>query len=643
MDLKNQWLKLAGMDYDVRPSTQFNATVEKPSTLKKTNTLNEAKLEEARGNWYLYIDTLGYEQTEAPDPDRPSIGPLPSSKAAARARQLLAHVYGRAETRVDDRGWKTYVNHDQPTSETVETDPSLVYRVSGALQPAHGYWNQISRVGGFGLKNKKTGDMMETPYGVAFDSKEEAEDYLKQNAPRNMKAWKIVNWATECVAFGSSVEGFVLRHKETGETKRPRFITQTTAEEYLNKKVAKEERKNWKIDKFQLTKEDIESVGQPGFVIINKKTNVIKSGPYDTREEADEYIKRSTAGDERSNWKVIAHKALGFGNEPNGNGVSESNEDEKMNDSVFLEGNKNKKKEVAAPRATNLNAALRSKKSGGHFSDKSDYRRSKEKQKAMRELDEAMTMLDLKNAKNELEKKGYKQTHSVASDDGDGGVYFRHPETKEYAVIRKGKIHYDVDESVESVEILENQPFLLQAIKLVNQSGKAGVKAGDNSSKHNGPAYAKPEYRHPDYETTSISDEHSKLGGEEEEGVDVPQQYGEFKLPVEVKKAVQRSIAHCREMADKTPEDVINTRGHSDKSWWKNTADMLQQALDWMETGEEGNLKRAITLIQSWENARWWSWPPELVKFMAHYGYGYKYPSLVDRFKEIKHNIIPLK
>lgn len=582
MDIKNQFLRLAGMDYNVRPSAQFK---------------QEQQIQE----------------------------PAPVAAADAASVQTLSEAVGKLAEVVEK-----LQAAQKPVTEVVEPDASLVYRVSGASQPAHGYWSQVRRVAGYGLKNKETGDFMDVPYGIAFESRKEAKDYLKQTAPKGERGnWKVVDWALECVAFGSSVEGFIVKHKDSGDVKGPRHMTQQSAEEYIKLKIPAEDRKDFKVDTVQLTKE---SVGVAGFVIVNAKTDAIKSGPYDTKDEAEEYIRRHTPtdGEENDKWKVLPHDQLGYTPKPNGKGVSES---------VVLDEGKTKKPAKAAGAKT-LNDILKTKKGGGHRSDK-DFDRNKDKEKVRKELtSEAMGMVDLKAAKEELRKKGYVQSHSAASDEGEGGVYFRHPETKKYAAIRKGKIHYDVDESV---VIGENQPFLLQKEKVVNLSGEAGVKAGDNSSKAGGPEYRKPQYRHPDYEHNEISDEHDKLGGEEEEGVDVPQQYGLVKIPSDVLDSVRDEIKHCREMAEKTPDDVINTKGHGDKSWWKNTADQLQRVLDLLETGEESNLKRATVIMQSWENARWWNWPSALLKFMSHYGYGYKYPSLIDKFKEVKHNLIPLK
>lgn len=525
MDLKNQYLRLAGLDYDVRSPAQT--------------------------------------KTERP------------AAPAQQTVEVLADAFQLALERLAAKTEKQPVQ----ITETIEVDPSMVYRVPGASQPAHAYWSQVSRVAGFGLKNKKTGNMMETPYGMAFESRKEAKDYLKQAVTKEERSdWSIIDWAMECVAFDTNVEGFVLKHKEKGTTHGPRFMTPKGAEDFMNQKMSAEERKNYKIDPIQLTKESV-GLGMQGFVIHNRKTNAIKSGPYDTKEEAEEYLRRHTNGVDEPEFVVKKYEdVLGHSNFPNAKGVG-------IGESVELdEGKTHKDKDRPSKPvgAKTLNVVLRGKKGGGHRSEK-DYSRAREKETLRKEMSE-------------------------------------------------------------SIFVDENQKFLLQKEKVINYAGTAGVdNKNEVSSNRDAPAYHDPQYKRPDYEHTEISDEHEIFSREEEQGVDVPQQYGSVDVPADVLKAVRDEIAYCREIAGKTPEDVINTKGHSDKSWWKNTADMLQQVLEWLESGEEANLKRAVVKMQSWENARWWNWPSELVKFMAHYGYGYKYPKLVDKFKEVKANLIPLK
>jgi hypothetical protein len=580
MDLKNQYLKLAGLDWDVRPATEAKKEQPAAPTQQTVEVLADA--------FQLAIERL-------------------AAKAEVKPIQI---------------------------TEVTDPDVSLIYRVSGASQAAHGYWSQISRVAGYGIKNKRTGDMLDVPYGMAFESRDESKEYLKQAVSKDERSdWSIIDWAMECVAFGTSVEGYVLKHKKDGSTHGPRFMTPQGAEDFMHQQMAPDERKHYKVDPIQLTKENV-GLGMQGFVIQNKKTNAIKSGPYDTKEEAEEYLRRHTDGVDEPAFVVKKYEdIMGMSNYPNGSGVSES---------IDLNEGKTQRRTKAAGAKT-LNTVLMTKKGGGHRTDK-DYNRQKEKEKARKELSEAASMDKdaFKAAHGELKAKGYEKTHSAMADDKEaGGVYYSHPESKKKAVIRKGKIHYDVNESV---VVDENQKFLLQKEKVINVGGEAGVKnKGEISSTRDAPAYHKPQYKRPDYDHTNISDEHTLFGKEEEAGDDVPQQYGSIDVPAEVLKAVRDEIAHCRDIAAKTEEDVINTRGHSDKSWWKNTANMLQEVLDWLETGDEQNLKRAVIKMQSWENARWWNWPSELIKFMSHYGYGYKYPKLVDKFKEVKANIIPLK
>jgi len=645
MDLKNEFLKLSGMNYDVRPSSQMQAKTEQ-NNVSKEQTLEmladafqiaiekSIQLDEggAHGNWYLYLDNYEISQSMNPDKERGAVGPLPTAKKAEDVRSLLSSVYSGAETYLDKNRnkWRTFT----PRTESVDSDVSLTYRVSGASQASHGYWSQVSRVAGFGLKNKTTGDMLDVPYGMAFESRKEAKDYLKQAVSKDERSdWSVIDWAMECVAFGTSVEGYVLKHKEDGSTHGPRFMTPKGAEDFMNQKMSPEERRNYKVDPIELTKESV-GLGMQGYVIQNTKTNAIKSGPYDTKEEAEEYLRRHTDGVTDPAFSIKKYEdVLGMSNYPNGKGVTES---------VDLEEGKTRKDRPSkAAGAKTLNTVLMTKKGGGHRTDK-DYNRQKAKAEARKALAEAASMDKdaFANAHKELKTKGYEKTHSAMADDKDaGGVFYSHPESKKKAVIRKGKIHYDVNENI----VIETEKFLLQKEKVGNFSTKSSGSKGQNSSNVGAPAYDKPQYKRPDYDHTEISDEHTLFGKEEEAGGDVPQQYGSIEVPAEVLKAVRDSIKHCRDVAAKTEEDVINTRGHSDKSWWKNTADMLQEVLDWLESGDEANLKRAVVKMQSWENARWWSWPSELIKYMAHYGYGYKYPKLADRFKEVKANLIPLK
>lgn len=579
MDLKNQYLKLAGLDWDTRPATEAKK-VEQPAAAPA----QQQTVEVLADAFQLAIERL-----------------------AAKATQI---------------------------TEVTDPDVSLAYRVSGAAQAAHGYWSQIARVAGYGIKNKRTGDMLDVPYGMAFESRKEAKDFLKQAVSKDERAdWSIIDWAMECVAFGTSVEGYVLKHKEKGSTHGPRFMTPQGAEEYMNVKMSPDERQHYKVDPIQLTKENV-GLGMQGFVIQNKKTNAIKSGPYDTQAEAEEYLKRHTDGVEDPPFVVKKYEdIMGMSNYPNGKGVG-------VGESVDMNEGKTERRTKAAGAKT-LNTLLMTKKGGGHRTDK-DYNRQKQKAEARKALAEAAEMDKeaFRSMHSELKAKGYEKTHSAVADDKEaGGVYYSHPESKKKAVIRKGKVHYDVNESV----VVEAEKFLLQKEKVGNLKTKSAGSSGKDSSNVGAPDYRDPAYKRPSYDHTNISDEHTLFGKEEEAGDDVPQQYGSIEVPAEVLKAVRDEIAHCRDIAAKTEEDVINTRGHSDKSWWKNTANMLQEVLDWLETGDEANLKRAVIKMQSWENARWWNWPSELVKFMSHYGYGYKYPKLVDKFKEVKANLIPLK
>jgi len=134
----------------------------------------------------------------------------------------------------------------------------------------------------------------------------------------------------------------------------------------------------------------------------------------------------------------------------------------------------------------------------------------------------------------------------------------------------------------------------------------------------------------------TAGEEDSRMG--DIHGTGIPRNpEGGIKVPAEVLNALKNEIKHVTEIAEIVPTDVIATHGYGDRGWWRQTADYLQQVHDLLATGEPENVKYATTIMQSWENARWWNWPSVVVKWMAGgISNDMNYTSIKDRIKDIK-------